>query len=134
MVLDPRVGKAVMGGMGTDFTNPQWPRRIMFFRALSGEPVKELEPMLNYVKEAKLDQLALAYLQKEQPSTPVEKLSAVNNEVLVLIGEGDEDKEKAKTLATWFKKGKYATVPGDHGGALRTKEFGAAVLKFIRGR
>src|SRR4051794_32716542 len=55
LVLDKRINKAVMGGMGADFTNPDWPRRIMFYRALSGDTVKELEPMVKHVKDAGLD-------------------------------------------------------------------------------
>ena len=49
LVLDKRIVKAVMGGMGADFTNPQWPRRIMFYKALMGEPVKELEGMVKNI-------------------------------------------------------------------------------------
>ncbi|HXL57158.1 MAG TPA: alpha/beta fold hydrolase, partial [Chitinophagaceae bacterium] len=29
LVLDKSISKAVMGGMGADFTNPEWPRRQM---------------------------------------------------------------------------------------------------------
>ena len=32
LVLDKRISKAVMGGIGIDFTNPEWPRRIMFYK------------------------------------------------------------------------------------------------------
>ncbi len=39
LLLDKRVSSAVLGGMGSDFTNPEWPRRIMFYKALSGEQV-----------------------------------------------------------------------------------------------
>lgn len=43
LILDKRVQSVVLGGMGADFTNPEWPRRIMFYKALSGEAVPELE-------------------------------------------------------------------------------------------
>jgi pimeloyl-ACP methyl ester carboxylesterase len=132
LVLDTRANKAVIGGMGTDFMNPEWPRRIMFYKALSGEPVPELEGAMKYVREAKLDQLALAYMQKEQPSTPKEKLASIKQPVLVIVGDADEDKEKAKDLSRIFKRGEYAVVPGDHGSASRTAEFSAAVLKFLK--
>ncbi len=59
LVLDKNVSKAVMGRMGADFTNPDWPRRIMFYRALSGDTVRELEAMVKHVKESGLDQQAL---------------------------------------------------------------------------
>src|ERR1700759_1429130 len=35
LVWDKRVRKAVLGGMGADFTNPNWPRRIQFYEALA---------------------------------------------------------------------------------------------------
>ena len=48
LVLDKRVKRAVMGGMGLDFTNPDWPRRIMFYHALRGDDVPELKSMVNW--------------------------------------------------------------------------------------
>ncbi len=78
LVLDKRISKGVMGGMGTDFTNPEWPRRKMFYRALSGDTVKELEPVIKHVQsDTSLDQQALALQQKYQPSTPIETLKKV---------------------------------------------------------
>ena len=50
--------------MGAEFTNPEWPRRIMFYSALMGEDVPELKSMVEYVQKSGLDQLALAYQQK----------------------------------------------------------------------
>lgn len=132
LVLDSRVGKAVMGGMGTDFTDPEWPRRKMFYRALSGDSVKELEGMVKRVKEAGLDQQALAYLQKEQPSTPVEVLKKVKQPVLVICGDQDSDNGNAEDLSKLFSNGIFRQVPGDHGGALKTKEFANAAKEFLK--
>ncbi|WP_245623992.1 alpha/beta fold hydrolase [Flavihumibacter petaseus] len=132
LVMDKRLRRAVMGGMGTDFTDPEWPRRKMFYRALSGDTVKELEPMVRYVQQSGLDQQALALLQKEQPSTPKAALAKVKQPVLVVCGKEDSDNGKASDLADLFSNGKYVTVPGDHGGAVRTPEFAVAVLDFLR--
>jgi pimeloyl-ACP methyl ester carboxylesterase len=132
LVLDKRVNKAVMGGMGADFTNPEWPRRKMFYRALMGDTVKELEGMVKHVKEAGLDQLALAYLQKEQPSTSKEALDKVTQPVLVICGDKDTDNGSAQDLAKLFHQAEYVQVPGDHGGALQTNEFGEKVLEFFK--
>jgi len=132
LVLDKRVNKAVIGGMGADFTNPEWPRRKMFYRALMGDTVRELEGMVQHVKEAGLDQLALAYLQKEQPSTSIEELDKVKQPVLVICGDKDSDNGSAQDLVKLFHHAEYAQVPGDHGSALQTKEFGEKVLEFFR--
>jgi pimeloyl-ACP methyl ester carboxylesterase len=73
LVWDKRIRKAVLGGMGTDFTNPDWPRRIQFYHALSSDTVPSLHSMVQNVQQSGLDQRALALLQKYQPSTPIEK-------------------------------------------------------------
>lgn len=132
LVLDKRVYKAVMGGMGADFTNPAWPRRIMFYRALSGDSVKELEAVVKHVHDAGLDQQALALQQKYQPSTPKEALAKVKQPVLVICGSEDSDNGSATELVKLFPHAQYVQVPGDHGGAQKTKEFADAVLKFFK--
>jgi pimeloyl-ACP methyl ester carboxylesterase len=132
LVLDKRVHKAVLGGMGTGFTNPEWPRRIMFYEALSGKPVKELEAAVRYVKQQGLDTLALAYMQKYQPSTSPEALAAVQQPVLVISGDQDSDNGSATELAKMFRSATTATVPGDHNHAAGTKEFAEKVVAFLK--
>jgi pimeloyl-ACP methyl ester carboxylesterase len=131
MVLDPNLKRAVMGGMGTDFTNPEWPRRIMFYHALRGDSIPELAGLIKYVHESKLDQEALALLQKEQPSTPISALNDVKIPVLVISGDQDSDNGSAKDLAQVFQNAKYVVVPGDHNHAHHSKEFSAAVTAFV---
>jgi pimeloyl-ACP methyl ester carboxylesterase len=131
LVLDKRIKKGVMGGMGAEFTNPQWPRRIMFYKALSGEPVPELAAMVENVKKQGLDQQALAYLQRSQPSTSKEELGKIKQPVLIICGDKDSDNGSAKELADLFKHPTYKITPGDHGGAGRTKEFSTEVISFL---
>ena len=132
LVLDKRIKKGVMGGMGAEFTNPEWPRRIMFYKALSGESVPELAAMVENVKKQGLDQQALAYLQKAQPSTSKEALRKIKQPVLIICGDKDSDNGSAKDLADLFKHSVYRITPGDHGGASRTKEFSKEVISFLR--
>ena len=132
LVLDKRVSKAVMGGMGADFTNPEWPRRKMFYHVLAGDTtVKELEGMLQYVQQSGFDRVALAYQQKYQPSTPKADLGKVKQPVLVLCGDKDSDNGSANELVALFPKGRFVQVPGDHGHASATSEFASAVLAFV---
>src|SRR6187397_584531 len=131
LVLDKRIKKGVMGGMGAEFTNPEWPRRIMFYKALSGEPVPELAAMVENVKKQGLDQQALAYLQKAQPSTSKEALRKIKQPVLIICGDKDSDNGSAKELADLFKHPVYRVTPGDHGSASRTKEFSLQVVSFL---
>jgi len=132
LVLDKKIKKGVMGGMGAEFTNPQWPRRIMFYKALSGENVPELASMVENVKKQGLDQQALAYLQRSQPSTSKEELGKIKHPVLIICGDKDSDNGSAKELADLFKHPTYKITPGDHGGASRTKESSTEVISFLQ--
>ena len=132
LLLDKRVNKAVIGGMGTGFTNPQWPRRIQFYEAFMGNPTPALQPMMANVRKMGMDTLELAYMQKQQPSTSPDELSQIHKKVLVICGDHDDDNGSAKDLAKMIHSSILVTVPGDHGGAVHTKEFSEAVLSFLK--
>jgi len=132
LVLDKNIQTAVMGGMGTDFTNPFWPRRIMFYRALMGDSIPKLKAMVAYVQQQNLDQLALAYLQRSQPATSKEALGKITQPVLVISGSEDADNGSAAKLAKLLPNSTLATVPGDHNHAAATSEFSNAVIHFLQ--
>lgn len=99
--------------------------------ALIGDSVPELRAMVKNVQNAGLDQLALAFLQKEQPTTSKQVLSKVKLKVMVICGKDDSDNGSAKDLARLIPKAVFKVVPGDHGGAVRTKEFADEVKYFL---
>jgi pimeloyl-ACP methyl ester carboxylesterase len=132
LVLDKRVQNAVLGGMGTDFTNPEWPRRKMFYRAMMGDSIPELKGVVDNVKQQGLDQLALAYLQKAQPSTSKEALGKVKQPVLVICGDKDADNGSAAELAKLLPNTSFATTTGDHNHASATPEFSKEIIRFLR--
>ena len=131
-MLDKRIKDAVLGGMGADFTNPEWPRRILFYHALRGDSVPQLKGLVDYVQQQKLDRLALAYLQKSQPSTSKEALNKVTQPVLVISGDKDTDNGSVSELAKLLPNSTVATVPGDHNHASSTKEFSTSVIHFFQ--
>jgi pimeloyl-ACP methyl ester carboxylesterase len=131
LVLDSRIKKAVIGGMGDGFTDPNWPRRVMFYHALSGEPVKELEQMVNYVKTSGLDQQALACMQKEQPSCSQQELGKIQEPVLVISGDKDPDNGSPERLAAMILHSTVLHVPGDHSSTLRSEAFSAELISFL---
>jgi len=131
MVWDKRIRRAVMGGMGIEFTNPEWPRRIQFYNALTTDTVAELHDMVQYVKQAGLDQQALALLQKFQPSTSISILRTIRIPVLVIHGDLDNDNGSSDALAMVFSNSQKAVVPGMHNQAVQTPEFAQAVLLFL---
>jgi pimeloyl-ACP methyl ester carboxylesterase len=132
LVHDKRVSKAVLGGMGADFMNPEWPRRIMFYKALNGEDVPELTAMVKRIKDSGIDVQAQAYLQRSQPSTSKEEFLKSKKPVLVICGDRDEDNGSSKELASLIPGSDYVRVPGDHNGTSRTQEFSTAVLAFLK--
>ena len=132
LVLDKNIKAAVIGGMGAAFTNHVWPRRDMFYRALMGEPVEELAGMIKYVKESGRDQLALAYLQKEQPTTTEGELKKIKIPVLVICGDQDEDNGSSKELAALLQNSNYVRVPGNHNNTVQSTEFSSEVIAFIK--
>jgi len=132
LALDKNLQRAVMGGMGADFTNPNWPRRIMFYHALAADTVAELHSMVQYVQKSGLDQQALALLQKYQPSTPKEVLQKIKTPVLVIHGIEDADNGSADELASLFPNAEKALCPGDHNHATATPEFASAVTNFLK--
>lgn len=132
LVLDARVRSAVMGGMGTAFTDPAWPRRQLFYAALSGKDVPELAAMVKNVQQAGLDQRALALMQLGQPATTPSELAGVHQPVLVIGGDKDEDNDTGGSLAAMMPAGMHGTVPGDHNSVVRSAPFAAWVLDFLQ--
>ena len=133
LVLDPQVRKAVMGGMGTDFTNPDWPRRIAFAELFQGKTHlhPEFAGALNYAKSIGADTVALGFLQQMQPYTPVKALKKVKKPVLVIAGDKDEDNGSAKQLAGLLRQSSFVTVAGDHNNTMRSEEFAKAIINFL---
>ena len=131
LILDKRVKAAVMGGMGDGFTDPEWPRRKLFYRALNGEEIEELAGMVKYVKESGLDQQALALLQKEQPSATPDMLAKINKPVLVINGDNDPDNGSPQKLAALIPGAKLQVIPGDHNTTPRSAVYATTIMEFI---
>jgi pimeloyl-ACP methyl ester carboxylesterase len=132
MVLDKNCKRAVMGGMGADFTDPLWPRRINFYNALMHDTVPGYESFRKYITSQKLDPLTLAYQQKEQPSTSKEELAKIKIPVLIICGDADEDNGRAAELQQMIPNSKFVTVPGNHNAAGSTPIFANQVVTFLR--
>lgn len=133
LVLDKRLHKAVMGGMGDAYTNPDWPRRIHAYKALMGDTsLHDVDDMVKYIRSQHFDELSLAYQQKYQPSTSIKELAAVRIPVLIIRGTEDKENGSETALNKLIPHSELAYVPGNHNTAIRTVEFSAAVLKFIK--
>ncbi len=129
---DKRISRAVIGGMGIDFTNPEWPRRKQFAAAFNGETTPETEGAVAYAKSINADLEVLHLLQKHQPVTSVEELRGVATPILVAAGSDDHENGDPGALERLFPNGKLAMMPGEHNGTYSTPVFAAAVMAFIK--
>ena len=131
---EDRIAKAVLGGMGFDFTDPEWDRRLAFADAFTGrQPPSELTGgAIDYAKSIGADLQALGYLQDYQPVTRPEELLGIDTEVLVIAGNEDRDNGDPAKLQAHLPNSRLVLVEGDHDGTYRQANFAAAVLSFIR--
>jgi pimeloyl-ACP methyl ester carboxylesterase len=133
LILDKRVHKAVMGGMGADYTNPQWPRRIHAYKALMGDTtLHDVDDMMTYIRKSNFDNLALAYQQKHQPSTSKQELAKVKIPVLLIDGTEDNTNGDVTDLQKLIPGARLVYVPGNHNTAGNTIQFSSAVLEFLK--
>ncbi|MDB5136242.1 MAG: Arylesterase [Mucilaginibacter sp.] len=133
LVLDKRVNKTVMGGMGDAYTNPNWPRRIHAYRALMGDTtLHDVDDMIKYIHSQHFDELALALQQKYQPSTSTQELSKVKNPVLIIRGTEDKENGSETGLQQLIPASKLVYVPGNHNTASKNSQFSEAVLDFFK--
>ena len=133
LVVEPRIDKAVLGGMGLDFTNPDWSRRIMFQKAFSGEepPNETTEGAIKYAKSIGADLKVLGYLQEFQPVTSVDQLKTIKAKVLVIAGDQDKDNGEPKELAKNIPGALLKIVPGGHNETKNTVLFSDEVVSFL---
>ena len=128
-----QVRRAVLGGMGMGFTDPNWIRRRHFYEALArpgSHP--ELQAAVDYAVKSGADTVALKYMQQFQPVTTPAELKRVKQRVLVISGDQDEDNGKAAELAAAMPNAALATVPGTHNTTMATPDFARQVVMFLR--
>ena len=96
------------------------------------DSVKGYDDFRKRIAASGLDRLALAYQQKEQPSTSKEELAKIKQKVLLICGAQDEDNGRAQDLQKLIPGSLYVTVPGNHGSAAGTVEFATESLSFLK--
>lgn len=118
--------------MGADFTNPLWPRRIGIYEALMYDSVKGYDNFRQHIISSGLDRMALAYQQKEQPSTSNEELAKVIQPVIIICGDQDTDNGRGEDLQQLIPHSIFVNVPGNHGSAVGTAAFAIKVIAFLK--
>jgi len=131
LTKDKRIKKAVLGGMGIDFTNPHWKRRIMFMKAFSGDVTKDTKGAVDYAKSVNADLRSLHLQQKYQPVARKRELGYIKAKVLIISGDKDLDNGNPEELQKAIPKSKLEIVKGDHNGTYKTEAFSKAVVSFL---
>ena len=80
------------------------------------------------------DPVALALVLDTFASTPLGALHRIRVPTLILSGAGDGHIATAGALADALPNGQYIELPGDHGTAIATPQFEAAIVSFLDGR
>lgn len=133
LTKDKRITKAVFGGMGIGFTNPNWYRRIEFGNVFSGrtEPNEMTKGVVEYAKNAGVDFEIMGYLQDYQPETSIAELNTINIETLVICGADDLDNGDPKELQEQLPNSRLSLVSGDHMSTFNSMGFAESILDFI---
>lgn len=131
LTADKRINKAVLGGMGIDFTDLRWDRRIMFAKAFAGDFNSMTQGAVGYAKSINADLRSLHLQQKFQPVTFKKELAKIKIAVMVICGDVDSDNGNAMALSDVFKNGTLKTVLGNHNGTYSTEAFSKAILQFL---
>ncbi|MGB4849688.1 MAG: alpha/beta hydrolase [Saprospiraceae bacterium] len=132
LVLEKHCKRAVLGGMGADFTNPIWSRRIGFYNALMNDTIKGYEGFRTYIAGKGLNPLVLACQQKEQPSTSKEELAKLKQKVLIICGNEDSDNGKGSDLQSLIPHSEFVEIKGNHNSSAYTPEFAEQILRFLK--
>lgn len=131
LTKDKRLKKAVLGGMGIDFTNRNWHRRIIFRDAFNGKITEETKGAVDYAKSIGADLKSLYLQQKHQSVTTKRQLQYVKARVLVIAGDKDLDNGDPEALHKTIPKSKFQLVSGDHNGTYKTEAFSKEILSFF---
>jgi len=133
LTVENRIQKAIIGGMGLDFSNPKWDRRIMFAEAFGGQkPLNEItKGAVEYAKSINANLQVLSWLQVYQPVTTIPELKKITTKILVVAGDEDKDNGNPADLQKHLSNSELKIIEGDHNNTYKAENFSEAVMNFI---
>ncbi|MDT0607219.1 alpha/beta fold hydrolase [Croceitalea rosinachiae] len=131
LIQDNRITKAVLGGMGIDFTDPNWDRKHMFAAAFAGKVNELTEGAVAYATSINADFRSLHLQQKFQPVTTVSELAELKLNVLVIAGDEDLENGDPEELQKAIPGAVLKLVLGNHNETYKTVAFSKEVADFI---
>ncbi len=133
LTKDKRITKAVFGGMGIGFTNPNWNRRIEFGNVFSGRtvPNEMTREAVEFAKNLDVNFKIMGYLQDYQPETSIAELNNIKVETLVICGDKDLDNGNPKELQEQLSNSRLSLVSGDHMSTPFSDDFAKSIIEFL---
>ncbi len=124
---------ATLGGMGPDFTNPEWPKRKIFAEAFAGKShlYPETKDAIAWARKIGADTLCLSLQQYAQPCTSIKALSKLKCKVLIIAGDEDLDNGDPHELAKLIPRSTLFIIKGNHNQSHSSPSFAEAVVQFI---
>ena len=134
LTKDDRITKAVFGGMGLGFTQPDWNRRVAFGDVFSGraQPDEITLGAVEYARSQKVDFKIMGYLQDHQPETTLDELKAIQTETLVIAGEDDLDNGDPEDLQKALPNSRLSIVTGNHMSVFNQVDFADEIVSFLK--
>ncbi|MFC3880477.1 alpha/beta fold hydrolase [Algoriphagus namhaensis] len=133
LTKDRRITKAVFGGMGIGFTDPNWHRRVEFGNVFSGrtEPNEMTREAVEFAEDLDVNFKIMGYLQDHQPETTIAELNTIKVETLVICGDEDLDNGNPKELQEQLPNSRLSLVHGDHMSTPFSEDFAESVIEFL---
>lgn len=137
LVRGARPGRAVIGGSGLESVTCMVGRGGLYRHLLadpeSADPETFESRTNDYLDRIGADRIALGHILDTFVDTSIEELATIEAPVLLPFGtEEDDHRGSVDDLAAAFPHATVRLVPGNHGTALRSPEFTAALIDFLR--
>lgn len=140
---EPRVRRAVLGGIGTRLLAPaageeRYPAVAIAEALEAADPTQVTAPTPRafraFADATKADRLALAALQRSRVVEGHPELQSISVPVLIVAGDRDTLIGDPQAVARALPDARVAVVPGDHLSAVVSPAFAEAVVGFLTGR
>ncbi len=130
-----RPGKAIIAGMGLEGLIGGTARADFFKRVVArpdGWPAGSPEAFAAaFMKQNKVDGVAVGHLLDSFISTPVAVLRGLETRCLVLCGRDDRDNGSAPALALELPNAALVEIDGNHMSAVTKPDFGTAIAAWL---
>ncbi len=134
LTRDFRIKKAVLGGMGLNFTIKNWDIPKIFGDAFLGKtPLNDMtKGAVTYASSINANLIPLGHQQTHQPYTSLEAIKNYSAPILVIAGDKDQSNGDPKLLHKAIPKSKLSIVKGEHNHTYKQADFAASIIEFLK--